>query len=123
MLQVILLALTFVNPPVDEHSLAVDILEYNSVVECNGDIILSQVILWRWYPRFGQHHVVDWKLTQQAGQLQRLDKRWTVIIYSSNHRPLYRVVAQELRIRHTVYDPEINDRKIWPLQYRDPIPQ
>lgn len=100
------------RPPV-----TVDLIELNhKYIVMNGVVQLGfiQVILWEWSPAERRHHTVGWSIVRP----ERLDDYpqtrgdWTKVkIERPPHRPVI-VQSRMFRETHTLYDPELVDRKI-----------
>lgn len=105
----------------------VDIIEFNSIVSVDNGcpvvaVRFSQVILWRWYPQHGAFHVLEWHSHANVGRLRYIHNHWELTIYNSG-LPRYIAVSPHMRTTHTLCDPEVLDRRLWPEKVRDRAPR
>ena len=141
----ILLFIASANPPECVLVAHVDTVEFNELWECNGKTLkltLSQVIFWDYvdikpisivYPVKRELHVIHWK-SVQVGNISILPDACGVFTYKPpghgqfdvqlnyllfHEGPILRKVYFK-GIIHTITDddPEVEDRKAFPIEYR-----
>ena len=91
----------------------IDRIEFNTVVDAGGKVVLRQVIFWRWYPRYSAYHVTDWAFDKTCGNLQYYSPYWFVRVKGREY------YSSDYLATLTTYDREVEDRKKWPVQFRD----
>ncbi len=115
---VILSSLGFLPQPVD-HVVQVDVIELNHLLQpCDGSVILEQWVLWDRCKRTNQYRVVAWKMYSDG--VVRLRKRpggWELHLRNNKGKHWY-VRAPEFRETFTFKDPEVANRKEWPIDWR-----
>ena len=111
MLSVVLMSLTGKDRPQPNW---VDVIEVNHVVR-DGKVTLTQVIYWRWESD-NRLHVVAWRTVPEDYTVQRVGNRWIDEYQEGTQR--MRVYGRGYRFRRSDYDPEMEDRKVWPVERR-----
>ena len=99
----------------------VDILERNHVYDRSGRHQFSQFIGWRWHDDRESFHVQWWRMDRNV-QVQPCLVRPGCVAVFHDGQVLRRVVAESYRESWTTYDPEIRDRKCWPVAERRGLP-
>ena len=107
----------------------VDVIEINHVYNPEtGKKTLSQVIFWEFrshYKGYGAH-VVTWRRLEQVKAAPRYDhdrRLWVLLWWDDKHDVLRKVSSVSFRTTHTLYDPEIEDRKDIAMEYRRRLSQ
>ncbi len=126
------------------HRVSVDIIEVNQVYQLNDDGTarkgLLQVIFWEWKTRLPRetkdeegmvtgvrydacgYVVVDWRKLDSPSMYPRgrLGRYLCIFMDKSSER-VVEVSGYSFRETHTLYDPEIDDRKVFPMEFRRKI--
>jgi hypothetical protein len=105
-----LLLLLLTSTPRQPQPTWVDVIELNHVVRDDA-VVFSQVIYWRW-ERDGRLHVVAWRSVPVDYSVQRVRGVWI------DEREGQRFYGRGYRFRISDYDPEMEDRKAWPAEWR-----
>jgi hypothetical protein len=81
----------------------VDILETNYYHDENAKLVFAQRIYWRWNGE--AFECVDWRLVKDCNYPHGKQITW------NDSGTLRREVAKSVRVTHTQYDPELEQRK------------
>jgi hypothetical protein len=80
-----------------------------------GEVVLRQVVLYRWHPQLRKHHVAQWWLAKDEPQVQRRGDLYHV---SSMGRTF---TAMRVHRTTTKTDPELMDRRAFRETARTPL--
>lgn len=102
-----------------------DLIEINHCYNRDtGDRRFVQVIYWDCHGA-GCMHVREWHMADKCQSLFRVPERvgqpYTLIRFRECDGGLEVIRAKKCRITHTFCDPEEEDRKIFPLDWRVPL--
>lgn len=89
----------------------VDVIEINQIVKEGGEVALTQVIYWRW-EKDNRLHVVAWKTVPEDFLVHRIKGVWVDEFRDAKSKR--KVYGRGFRFRKSGYDPEIQDRVLWP---------
>lgn len=115
----LLLLFSAVSPfPVD-HVVHCDVIELNHFYQpSSGDIILVQWLFWDINKRSNAKQNVAWRIHKDGRHvLRKIPGGWELSTRDSDGKHFY-VQAPDYRESWTPHDPEVNNRKIWPREYR-----
>jgi len=92
---------------------AVDMIELSHIADSKGNIVFSQIILWKIDPVDGRYHNYGWRHAQPwMGAIERRGSRWCVIGKDDTER--IKFIAPVFRESWSHIDPEQEDRrKYW----------
>lgn len=95
------------------YSKTADYLEVNTVLQ-KDSVVLRQVIVWAWCPLYKRYHCLHWHM------LDTLDDypRWRHGLWHCGG-----FSAKRIEVSWTSNDPEIDNRKLFPTEYRQRIIQ
>jgi hypothetical protein len=110
------------NPPQDIVRDRVDIIEVNYFYDDQAELALTQLVFWEWKPvsaNRGQLQVVDWRKVRrcQAPIVAPTDDGGRRLLWH-DQGALRDIRADEFRISHTQWDPELVNRSQWPQRLR-----
>ena len=101
--------------PVDIPEDCVSLIEVNYVYCENGAVCLSQIVFVDFADEPPYTRVVAWRLwpdpTKSPSRNQRTGN-WELVWHDGS--TLRRVIARYFRVTHTRFDPEIENRAVWP---------
>lgn len=115
------LFLAAVNQESWKHQAIVDVCELNHVLPGEGRAGFSQIILWRWCPLWNTHHVAQWFLIKEPGDVlveQKGTRR--IVTWRGPGGKVYETNAISFRETRTHYDPEVLDKEACPENCRIP---
>lgn len=99
----------------------VDVIERNHLYDGKGELNFTQYIFWDLDFR-GDYHVIAWRMEKVDGSTIRPPhKDWRSGFYQMNffdRDKLRRISSCSYRETWTQVDPEVEDRKIRPVEYR-----
>lgn len=95
-------------------SATVDVIEINNFVGESHEFY--QVIYWRWIQN--RLHVVAFRMCGPETQVHR-DKKGCYVDRFTKDGKYCEVRAKNVRWRRTAFDPEIEDRKVFPVLQRE----
>jgi hypothetical protein len=98
---------------------AADVIELNHFYDTDGRQVFDQVIFWQWHADEGAYHVRAWRLWKQAAQTpwrDRLHGGYVTAWYDGERLRVVR--ATSLRETWTQFDPELDDRQLFPAHER-----
>lgn len=112
--------------PRDQFDAEVDVVEYNTVYSVYQDeaqigrpwiikVRLKQIIGWK-LDRDGTWHA-DWWLMGHDHPCEYYDG-YRIILARQSTNVVYRVKAKHVTYTHTTYDPEVEDRSYYPMDWR-----
>lgn len=90
--------------------------EISHVVDGNGQIVIDQVIWWDWCSTCGRYRCVDWRRLDRCGRPARRGSYWW-FEWTEGTR-IHQVRTRVLSETWTPYDPELEDRKLHPIDRR-----
>jgi len=102
----------------------VDLIEINHLYDLNGQPLIHQLIFYQWDPAAHRYQVRAWRLLKSPDQFPR--KNWNQDLYVCQWRDMrvYRkVYAKEIRETWTTHDPEVLERKMYPIEKRGKLSQ
>lgn len=89
-------------------TVAVDMLEVNTIYDSQTHPVFTQVIAWQIMPSDGRHHNVGWRaITTGEDWPIRNGSGYSVTVIANNQR--LRIVSNRMRRSHTQRDPERDD--------------
>ena len=102
----------------------VDLIEVNHLYDQQGRHVIDQLIFYDWDSSHGRFQVRAWRLIKSPGQMPQRD--WSKDAYVSYWRDMHvmrRVYASRIRETWTTYDPEVLEREVLPIEYRQELSQ
>lgn len=101
--------------------LRVGMLELNHYRTCQTDDYRDQVILWRWCGQYRRHNAIAWMFVN--------DHRCSIVQLRNGDYELthgfdvrYKVRSRIFRETTTEFDPEMDNRKLFPVECRPKMP-
>lgn len=103
-------------PVVTDHA---DVVEINYCYDGEANLVLSQVIFWRWNPKQNAYRVFAWRLLKTASQVPwRSSERDGYVTVWIDGETMRRVTTSAVRYTWSQYDPELHDRRFLPPRHR-----
>lgn len=97
-----------VGDRVGGRTIAVDVLEHNTLYNSQCEPVFEQIIAWRFMPEDGEFHNVGWRMMQRSSDAPvRCGRVWSVVVVES--RGMVQVIAPIYRRSHSQRDPERYD--------------
>lgn len=107
MLAAIIIALACEPPALVEEC---EVIEVNTVLDCDGDEVLRQLIFWDYEQPLGEYCVADWKYARSDLRISKTPKGYAATFMDGDK--LRRVEAAYFKETWTVGDPELRQREV-----------
>jgi hypothetical protein len=98
-------------------SQTVDIIEKNHIYSDYGDLRFVQVIFWQWDDEKNRFQVVDWKQFKSEMKIEYYVNGKVSMTFSEDGS-FRKIYARTYYETHYQWDPEMEERKILPLENR-----
>lgn len=117
----LILCLLAAEPRTDAVTDRVDLIEVNHLYDATGRHVIDQLIFWDWdRDRFS---VRAWRLVKDSNCLPLRDRNGDYVCYWRDMHVLRRLTAARKRETWTMFDTEVADREVLPIEYRQELSQ
>lgn len=106
--------------PYIPETIQVERVEINQCYDDEGKLRMCQAIFWDWHPLDSTYHVRDWCYLDDSRQ-DRASLLGNRVYLPTPDGGLRVIEGRRLVRTHTQYDPEMEDRRDWPLERRKRI--
>jgi hypothetical protein len=118
-LALVLLAAAGLSPDTPLASDRVDLIEINHCYNEDGQLVFRQLLFWEWNELDSDYHVAAFRVLRAQTSAVRIDRQRNEYVASwCDSGVLRQVRAPHSRETWTQYDPELEDRRIFPQEYR-----
>ena len=93
----------------------VDIIELNTVKYKSFSQTMTQYIFWDWSPDYKRYHCQGWALEKNTSISKIGDMYYLNVV---RHDKIIRIKSKVFKITKTSYDPERQNVKLFPEEYR-----